>query len=279
MIDMRYKPRFLPQVSAPFDVVLKKLDEEGVGYNIVEVDPNECEPSQGVTFSDEVGKVNLDDMNPIWMAENNKVLDGHHRMVKAILDEKKLKAVKIDLNEKDAARVLNKIQDIYEYEQAHNMEEVESQDAINYYDNNAQSGEGNSNTFLDSLEEDNLALQNEKEAEKNEKTIIGYRKDPIKENSVVGNFFALNPIEGYDKYQIDFGNLLDTQALGVTYKDGQEPVDILAKSWFPHVNFEKLSEQYNVPSINLKNKAIAEKAMKMGYDGIKYGDTLVQGLK
>jgi hypothetical protein len=67
--------------------------------------------------------------------------------------------------------------------------------------------------------------------------------------------------------------------LGVTYKDGQQPVDILAKNWFPHVNFEKLSEQYKVPSINLKNKAITEKATKMGYDGIKYGDTLIQGLK
>jgi hypothetical protein len=45
------------------------------------------------------------------------------------------------------------------------------------------------------------------------------------------------------------------------------------------VNFEKLSQQYNMPVENLKCKAIAEKAVKMGYDGIKYGDTLVQGLK
>jgi hypothetical protein len=280
MIDMRYRPPYLPQINMPFEMVLKKLDEEGIGYNMVEVDPNECEPSQGITISDEVSKTKLDDMNPIWMAENNKVLDGHHRMVKALTDNKLLKAVKLDLNEKDAARVLNKIQDIYEYEQARGLEEVEGQGAINYYDNNAQSGEGNSNTFLDSLEEDNLALQNEKEnTGKNEKTVIAYRKEPIKENSVVGNFFTLDPIDGYDKYQIDFSNLLDTQALGVTYKDGQEPVDILAKSWFPHVNFEKLSTQYDVPSINLKNKAIAEKAMKMGYDGVKYGDKIIQGLK
>ena len=53
----------------------------------------------------------------------------------------------------------------------------------------------------------------------------------------------------------------------------------MAKIWFPHINFEKISEQYEMPSINLKNKAIAEKAMKLGYDGIKYGDTLIQGLK
>ena len=54
MIDMRYKPRFLPQVSAPYEIVLQKLEEEGVKYELVEVDPNDLEASQGVTFSDEV---------------------------------------------------------------------------------------------------------------------------------------------------------------------------------------------------------------------------------
>jgi len=271
MIDMRYKPRFLPQMSAPYDVVLEKLDEEGVGYDIVEVDPNELEPLQGITFSDEVGKVNADDMNPIWMSENNRVLDGHHRMVRGLLDNKKIKAIKIGLNEKDACRVLNKIQDIYEYEQSQGLEEVEVQDAINFYGDDE-------NQFLKSLEEDNAAVQQEKSST-NQQTIIGYRKDPIRENSVVGNFFTLNPIDGYSKYQIDFDNLLDTHALGVMYKDGQQPVEILAKIWFPHVNFEEISKQYNMPAINLKNKAVAEKAQKMGFDGIKYGDTLIQGLK
>jgi hypothetical protein len=276
MIDMRYKPRFLPQVSAPFNIVLQKLDDEGVDYDMVEIDPNELNVSQGVTFSDEVGKVKLDDINPIWIADDNKVLDGHHRMVRAMLDEKKIKAVHIKLNEKDAARVLNRIQDIYEYEQAHGMEEVVNNDVIND-ENQADAGVSQSE-FLASLEEDNTAVQTEKPSV-NPQSIIAYRKDPIKENSVVGNFFTLNPIDGYSKYQIDFDNLLDTNALGIVYKDSQEPTDILAKSWFPHVNFEKISEQYNTTSNNLKNKAIAERAMKMGYDGIKYGDKLIQGLK
>jgi hypothetical protein len=276
MIDMRYKPRFLPQVSAPFSIVLQKLDDDGVGYGMVEVDPNELQPSQGITFSDEVGRVNVDDMNPIWISNDMKVLDGHHRMVRALLDGIKLKAVKIDLNDKDASRVLNRIQDIYEYEQARGMEEVEMQDPING-ENQIDAGVSQSE-FLASLEEDNLTLQSEAPST-NQTTVVAYRKEPIKENSVIGNFFTLKPMEGYSKYEIDFDNLLDTTALGVTYKDGQQPVDILAKSWFPHVNFEKLGTQYNTPSINLKNKAVAEKAMKMGYDGIKYGDTLIQGLK
>ena len=271
MIDMRYKPMFLPQVSAPYEIVLQKLDEENIGYNVVEVDPNELEPLQGFVFSDEVGKVNIGDMYPIWISSDMQVLDGHHRMTRALLDGVKIKAIKIDLNNKDACRVLNKIQDIYDYEVSQGLEEVESQDAINFYGSDE-------NQFLTSLEEDNLAVQT-KTPTKNQKTIIGYRKDPIKENSVVGNFFTLKPVDGYDKYEINFENLLDTNALGVTYKDSQEPVDILAKSWFPNVNFEKLSTQHNTTSINLKNKAVAEKAMKMGYDGIKYGDSIIQGLK
>ena len=277
MIDMRYKPRFLPQMSAPFDIVLEKLDEEGLKYDIVEVDPKELQPSQGVTFSDEVEKCNVDDNNPIWINNDMKILDGHHRWVKALIDGIPVKAIKINANDKDASRILNKIQDIYEYEQAHELEEVEMQDVIND-ENSNDINYTDRKEFLTSLEEDNVEVQKEKPSV-NPQSIIAYRKEPIKENSVVGNFFTLNPIDGFNKYQIDFDNLLDTNALGVAYKDTQQPVEILAKIWFPHINFEKLSEQYNITSENLKNKAITEKAMKMGYDGILYNNKLLQGLK
>jgi len=276
MIDQRYRPPFLPQISMPYEIVLQKLDEEGVKYEIIEINPNENDdinPLQGITFGDEVEKANIDDNNPIWIAgDNNNICDGHHRYIFALSNNIPLKAVKIGLNEKDACRLLNKIQDIYEYEQSRGMEEVEMQGAINYYG-------GDENQFLNSLEEDNTNLNVSGDTGTNNKTVIGYRKDPIKENSVVGNFFMLKPVEGFDKYEIEFNNLLDLHSMGVTYKDGQEPLDIMAKIWFPNINFEKISEQYGMPSINLKNKAIAEKAMKLGYDGIKYGDTLIQGLK
>jgi len=270
MIDMRYKPLHLPQVSAPYTIMLQKLDDEGIGYDVVEVDPNELQPLQGIVFSDEVGKVNLEDMNPIWISNDMEVIDGHHRMIRALMDNKKNKAVKIHLNGKDACRILNKIQDIYEYEQAQGMEEVEVQDTINQYGDDE-------NQFLKTLEEDNINIPSEKD-EKNVVTLYGYRKEPIKENSVNGNFFLSNPVDGYSKYQIDFENLFDMQGTGVSYKDGQNPVDILSKLWFPHVNFEKLSKNYNTNSENVKYKAIAEKAKSLGYDGIKL-DTIIWGLK
>lgn len=277
MIDIRYKPPFLPQMNLPYDLVLQKLGDENVSHNIVEIDANELNPLQGIVFSDEVANAEISDMNPIYIDNENNILDGHHRFLNALYSNILLKAVMINLNNRDACRILNKIQDIYEYEQSRGLEEVEMQDAINYYgdDENQTSNESH---FLNSLEEDNTNIQIEKPS-KNEQTIIAYRKEPIKNNSVVGNFFTLKPVEGYNKYEIQFDNLLDTHSLGITYKDGQEPVEILSKIWFPHVNFEELGKKYNTPALNIKNKAIAEKAMKLGFDGIKYGDTLIQGLK
>jgi hypothetical protein len=283
MIDMRHKPLFLPQVVAPVDEVIKKLDEEDIDYDYIQIQPTESDginPSQGFVFGDDVGNDKLDDKKPIWLAtdENGKdiICDGHHRYIRAMLDEVPITAVRLKMNFKDACRMLNKIQDIYDYEQQQQLEEVEMQDVINA--NNQANGGVSYSEFLNNLEEDNIGVQAEKPT-KNDKTIIAYRREPIKEDSVVGNFFTLNPIDGFNKYEIIFENLLDTNDLGLEYKDSQVPADILAKIWFPNVNFEKLSKEYDVPALNLKNKAIAEKAKRMNYDGIKYGDTLIQGLK
>lgn len=270
------RPYHLPQLNLPYEIVLEKLDDENIGYEIIQLQPSEddgIQPSQNIVYSDEITGVNLDDTQPIWIAGNNEIniCDGHHRYFKGLFENKPVLAIKLKIDYKDACRVLNKIQDIYEYETSQGLEEVQVQDAINFY-------QDDSNQFLKTLEEDNFNVQS-KAPTKNQKTIIGYRKSPIKDNSVIGNFFTLKPVEGYDKYEIDFENLMDTNALGVSYKDGQEPIDILAKSWFPNINFEKLSTQHDTTSINLKTKAVAEKAMKMGYDGILYNKTLIQGLK
>jgi len=268
------RPYHLPQLNLPYTIVLEKLDDENILYKLIQVEPNEndeIQSSQKLVYSDEISGVNLDDTKPIWIADN-KICDGHHRYFKAMFENKPIMAVKLDMDFMDACRVLNKIQDIFEYEQSQGLEEVQVQDTINFFGDDE-------NQFLNSMEEDNMKMGEDEKPSGNDKTVIAYRKDPIKENSVVGNFFTLKEVEGYTKYEIDFENLLDTNSLGITYKDGQEPVDILAKNWFPNINFEKLGKEHNTPSINIKNKAIAKKAKKMGYDGIKYGNTIIQGLK
>jgi len=273
---MGLRPPHLPQISMPIHEILSKLDEEGIEYEVLEQDPNELNPSQGITFSDEVHEPNEEKFT--WSDKDNNVLDGHHNLVYHIIKSAPIKCIKINLDDKTACRVLNKIQDIFEYETQRKMEEVLGQDAINTQ-NDIDAG-NNQGDFLDLLEKDNSDIEAETESDSmNPKLVIGYRKEPIIENSVIGNFFTLKPIDGYNKYEIECDNLLDTNDLGIGYKSGQIPVDVLSKTWFPHVNFEKLSEKYNMPAINLKNKAVAHKAKKHGYDAIKYGDTLIQGLK
>lgn len=251
--------------------MLKQLDDNNINHEFLQIKSDKLKASQPFTISDDIQDVAVDENNPIWIDSDMNILDGHHKWVNALSNNQEIFCIKINLDFRDACRVLNKIQDIHEYEESRQLEEVEMQDAINYYN-------GDENQFLTSMDEQNIAIQEENPS-KNEQTVVAYRKEPIKENSVIGNFFALKPIEGYDKYEIDFNNLLDTDALGIVLKDSQEPIEILSKIWFPNINFEELSRQYNISSVNLKNKAIAEKAMKMGYDGIKYGSTLIQGLK
>ena len=276
-MNIKHKSNYLPQISAPYTIVLDKLDDNGINYEMVDVNSDMFKTIQGITISDVVQNMIVDDKNPIWISNNNKILDGCHRLANSMLNEKKIKAVKVDLNEKDACRILNKIQDIYEYEQAKNIEEIVGNDVIND-ENDIENNYTDRQEFLTALEEDNSTIDSEN-SKKNETTIIAYRKEPIKENSVVGNFFMLNPIEGYDKYEILFDNLLNTDDFGVTYKESQNPIDILAKIWFPNINFEKISAKYNTSPDNLKSKAIAEKANKLGYDGILYENKILQGLK
>lgn len=273
----RMSPKYLPQINMSIDEMLKKLVENDCDYNLIQLNSDELKPSQQFTLSDDVYNTINNETHPIWVDIDLNIIDGHHKWVKTLHDNTPVVVVKLNINFKDACRLLNKLQDIHEYEEARQMEEVVAQDAINIVDNDKDAGFSDEE-FLSSLEEDNSVVQEENPS-LNKKTLIAYRKEPIKENSVVGNFFMLKPQDGFGKYEIQFDNLLDVGKLGITYKDGQVPVEILAKIWFPNVNFEKISGQYDISSVNLMNKAVANQAMKMGFDGILYNDTLVQGLK
>lgn len=272
MIDMRYKPIHLPQVSAPFNIVLDGLNEMGVKYiEMDDVDPQTLTPSQGFTFCDD-----FDDTTdkPIWIAgeddDKNTVIDGHHRWVNALSLEKPVKAVKIMSNFKDACRILNKIQDLYEYKEHSNVEEVVAQNVLN----DVNSTKDEIGAWLGELE---LVNEEDGDQTQNQQSIVAYRNKPINETSVIGNFFTLIPGDGYDKYEVDFDNLLDTNDLNIQILDGQNPIDVLAKIWFPNLDFDKICSKFGVTSENLKSRCIAEKAKQMKYDGIKYGNNLIQG--
>lgn len=278
MIDLRYKPMWLPQVNSPFNYTLDMLDKEGVNYKYMQADPDELIPSQGIVAQDKVSQIDMDNIKPIWISKDNKVLDGHHRYIAALSRNIPIKCVMVMLPQKDAIRVLNKIQDIFEYENQEKVMEVVAQDQINAM-NEPDSGVSTSE-FLATLEDDS-DKDDDREIlhdNKKRKKISGYRKKDINEKSVVGNFFSLKESDGYSKYDMEFDSLLDTNELGLTYHGGSSPVTVLCKKWFPNIDFDRIAKNFDVKPESIMNRAVAEKARKLGHDGIKYGDIMIQGL-
>jgi len=84
------RPYHLPQLNLPYTIVLDKLDNENINYSIVKILPSEDDDinsSQHIVYSNNIGNVNIDDNNPIWIADNN-ICDGHHRYFKGLFDNK-----------------------------------------------------------------------------------------------------------------------------------------------------------------------------------------------
>jgi len=269
---MRRKPKYLPQVSAPFEYVLKHFDRDGVMYKDITFSPNDLLPSQHITFTDTIKVDDSKKKEPIWVAgkddDENVIIDGHHRWVDSISKGEPINTIKIFEPPNNAMRILNKVQDIHEYQNGVELEEVitHTQNINNRQD---------TDDWLGVIFEEAKDINKDKELEP--KKMVGYRDRPVNENSLIGNFFSLNKLPECDKYEIEFENLLDTNELGIEYKTDQKPTEVIAMLWFPNVNFNGLSEKHQISVDNLKNKAIAEYAKKMGYDGIKYGDVMVQG--
>jgi len=270
-IDLRYKPSWLPQISKPYTDVLKKLKEEGVKFKLVKVNPLALKPLQGIVFTNEITP--KETVEPIWLSNNNDILDGHHRYFNALSNIKGLPAVRVDAEKKDAARVLNKIMDLFQFEE---MNEVLAQNHLNtqndpdsvFYD--SQFLESLRREAYEEIDEDSIG---------GEKTVVnGYRKVPPHSNSSVGNFFMLNPVRGYKEYELSISKLLDTNKMNINFSSSQSPVEVLATYWFPEYDFSKLEKKLSNSKAtkgNLINKAVTEKAKSMGFDAIKFGDIMI----
>ncbi|MFW5847549.1 MAG: hypothetical protein ACOCVF_01335 [bacterium] len=250
-------PAWLPQVNAPYEYVVGGLQKDGIEYEESEVHPTELKPLQGIVSYEKIGEMG-DELDPIWLSMNNEILDGHHRYGKALTLDKPIKSIKIKLNYKDAARVLNKIQDIYDYENNEELEEVVAQDILNMKnDPNIDDEKGQK------LLSDNKGKKVRLEA---------YRKNKVVENSPTGNFFSPKQRDGYKKYVIEFDNLLDVSDLGIDkFERGELPTYKVLKVIIPNVNVN-----YPFDKQAAINKAVASVLKKMGYDGVKYGDMMIQ---
>lgn len=240
----------LPQISAPYTEVVELLDSDNITYKKMLVDAAKLKPLQAIIYSDNIRDYDQDSSEPIYVSNERDVVDGHHRLGSAINSNKPIKIILINLNTEDCIKQLTKMQHILEYK--NKQEDEKDVDLIK---------------SITEMSTENVGDKTN--------TITAYRKTPIKDNSTNGNFFDPKQQEGYNKYEIEFNNLFDTDDIGLIFNGETSPVEKLAKTWFPIVNFDKLSSEHSLDKNSLINKMIMQHAKEMGYDGIKYGDVLI----
>jgi hypothetical protein len=267
-------PNWLPQVSAPFVYILKGLDDHDIPYENISVPLQDLKPLQGIVDYDKVNsminsvKSGEDTLKTIWISQDNEILDGHHRYVAAMKmnPEGSISCMRIMAPHKDATRVLNKLGDLYDHEQEMNQKAQKPTDEISPELANIQStgvmGE---------------QPQQDKVPKGGAISLHGYRQEPIKEKAVSGNFFHLQPKEGFKKYEIDFDNLLDAKTTGHGLNH-MNPIVEFCKQWCQIDDLDIIAGKHGVPVDKYAAKLIADKAKGMGYDGIKYGDIILQAL-
>ena len=253
-----YKPKNLPQISAPFSYVAHHLNDMGHPYELVGANVDAVVPSQAFIDSDLVHGLteqlkNGEDLKAIWLDKDNNALDGHHRHAAYTLNKNThIPAVRLKLDKENAIKVLSEIQSKYDRE--------------------------NNSDFLNTLFEgqDTSMYVPEKAVETSKETIKAFRKKPVVERCISGNFFALKEIPGYKPYAIELDAVLNTDTIDPKIKKEMNPVAALAQIWFQNLNFEEKAKDMEMGVDDFINTIVAEKARTKKIDGILYGDKLLQ---
>ena len=258
-----YKPKDHPQVSAPFKFVTGELNNTHHPYEVAGINVDDLKPTQPFIDNDLVDKFveklnNGETLKPIWTDKDDNVLDGHHRFAAHLVakPDAAVPAIRLLCDKKTGMELLNNIEEEF---QKHKLKCDQSE-------------------LLKSLSEDNDSMYvRDKEYPTKKETLMAFRKKPIGK-TVSGNFFVLKSIAGYKPYEIEFDNLLETDAIDRKIGKNQNPIKALAEIWFPSINIKGKSKEFGMTEDNFINAIVAEKARIKGIDGIKYGDKLLQSI-
>lgn len=265
--DNTIKPIWLPQMKADKGYILKELDGMGVKYSIISRKPTELKPQQKSVNTETIDYFNnqinsKQPIDPIFVSQDDEVLDGHNRLFSyksnPMIDN--IVCIKIMLGLSDSARILNKIQDKFDWEKemGDNGVMVKPPVAVN---------------------EPVIAEVKEEEAPvKNKKEIKLYRETPIKANSKTGNFFLEKK---NDKYKLEntiiFENLYEISDEEIS--DGKNPIDYVLEKFGIDFNVMKEDSVKNgIKEDDYKLRKVCEMGKEKGYDGIKYGSKYIQAL-
>lgn len=264
-VDTSIKPIWLPQMKADKGFVLKELDNMGVKYSITAKKPSELKPQQKSINTETVDYFNsqIDSkqpIDPIYVSQNDDVLDGHNRLFSyknnPMVDN--IVCIKIMLDVADAARVLNKVQDKFDWEQGLNNDGINVQAPVSV--------------------NEPVIIETKEEPVKNKKQMVLYRESPIKTGSKTGNFFLEKK---NDKYKLEntivFENLYEISDEDLT--NSSSPIDHVMEKFGIDSNMVKEDSAKNgIKESDYKLRKIAEVGKEKGYDGIKYGSKYIQAL-
>jgi hypothetical protein len=274
------KAMWLPQMKSGLSYVKNELEKQGIKHGMVKVAPKELIPLQAnvkkskVEYFKEMVDGNQP-LEPIFVSDDNHILDGHHRAY-AFMNDPSVTAVvclKLYMDANDAARVLNKIQDKYDFETNFNPES----DDLLTFDNVAKTSQQFTDFDIDKqgaiAEEDELvdfaAVKN------NPKSITLYKSKPINQKSKTGDFLIPEQKRNFNhKYDINFENLYEIKDEDL--QSYASPIDYIVEKWFSGVNMKEESVKHSLTQEMYTYRQINEKAKKMGFDGIKYGNKFVQ---
>lgn len=253
-----YKSKTLPQISAPFSYVAHHLNDMGQPYELTGVHVDSINPSQAFIDSDIVhdfmSKIKSgEELKAIYLDKDNNSIDGHHRHVAHALSKNThVPSVKLMCDKDTAIKVLNEIQKKWDNE--------------------------NNSEFLKALSEDRdtSIYVPEKPVKTEKQSIKAFRKKPIMQKCISGNFFALTEVPGYNPFEIELDAVFNTDSIDPKIKKEKNPPAALAMHWFPQLNFEEKAKMMGMSVDDFINTIVAEKARTKKIDGILYGDKLLQ---
>lgn len=249
---MAVKHSWLPQITADYNYLINELDNEAVGYKLDKFKPEDIKPlTDNINTSNVEGLkdsiTNLKPITPIILSKDNEVLDGHDRLhaFKTTPNIVGILCIKLYLDKHEASRILNKIEDKFNWE---------------------NSLDGDFNVKMD---------ENVLEEPKNAKTLKLYSNKGLTKNPFIGNTLVHNKTNSYNiPYELEFENLYEMS----DEECGENPIVELGKKWFggDYDNFKVEAAKSCLTFENYLLKKLHKEAFSKGYDGIQYGSKFVQ---
>jgi hypothetical protein len=302
--EKRLKPSWMAQVTAPPEYVVEYLERTGVGHKKVAMDPKMCKPLQDkVDLKKAQGIQEAMDQNkplgPIFISGDDEILDGHHRAYAAIKhpEVEQVACIKIYMEYKDAMRLLNKVQDKFEFEQEQEAQagggKAIGGEPVKMVDEEDRDESATTDVKPDGAAEqatdEHLPAEVVPQAQgpaqnlvsyetagNNPKSVKAYKAmNSINSQARTGDFLLLEkkPTMKFE-FNLDFENLLEIAQEAL--ENITIPTEAVLQDWLPGADYAQESKSQGLPQEVWMSREVNRLALQKGFDGVLYGDKLVQ---